>query len=148
MDKRQTIEAYSQYMMSIRNMFGFIPVSVNQQAADQEGKDNFKKPTLSGLGDNKATQRDYDYIFGIYDPLRHSTDNYRGWPVAKMNQRYREFLVLKSRYGISNLSTDLFYDGAVNFFAQLPKTDGALTEADKKGIQDWINYSANLRLEV
>ena len=79
---RETIGLYSQYMMSIRNMFGFIATSINQQASDQESKENYKKPTLSGLGDNKATQRDYEYIFGIYDPARHDLGSFNGWPIG------------------------------------------------------------------
>lgn len=148
LDKRETIELYSQYAMSIRNMFGFISVSVNQQASDQEAKDNYKRPTLSGLGDNKATQRDYDYIFGIYDPLRHEASKYRDWPISKMGNRYREWLILKSRYGVSNVSTDLFFDGATNYFAQLPKFSSDATDVEKKEAEKWINYAANLRLDV
>ena len=52
----------SDYLIKLRNRFGYIPVVIQQQAASQESVENKKanklKPSLDGLGDNKLTQRD------------------------------------------------------------------------------------------
>src|SRR5699024_37906 len=47
----------SEYLIRLRNKYGYIPVVVQQQSAAQESLENIKynklKPTLEGLGDNK-----------------------------------------------------------------------------------------------
>jgi replicative DNA helicase len=120
LNKRENMEKLSSYFMTLRNQFGLAVVSIQQQAADQESKDNYRRPTMSGLGDNKAVQRDADYIFGLYDPTRHKERKTNGWEINKMHHRYRELILMKSRYGPSSLSTDLFYDGTVENFFEMP----------------------------
>ena len=63
-----------------------------------------------------------------------------------MNQRVRELIVLKSRYGMSNISTDLYFDGAVNDFVQLPKSTGNLTAEEQKEMQKWIAFASTVPL--
>ena len=138
-DKRENMEAFSEYMVRLRNMFGITIVSINQQAADQEGKDNYKRPTLSGLGDNKAVQRDADYILGLYDPARHNERQFQHYDMNRFQGMYRELILLKSRYGAMNISTDLFFDGAVNYFAEMPRGNSTET-LDKQ----WIEYYKSL----
>ena len=79
------------------------------------------RPTLSGLGDNKAVGRDVDYILGLFDPARAKEDFCLGWDMKKINPRFRELSILKSRYGVSNITTGLFYDGTTECFWHLSK---------------------------
>lgn len=147
LDKRANMEKLSSYLMNLRNQFGLIVASIQQQAADQESKDNYRRPTLSGLGDNKAIQRDAENIFGLYDPYRHNERTLNGYPIMKMNQRYRELIYIKSRYGPSNIKTDLFYDGTVEQFYELPNAmlkDAASIAAT----QEWIRYAETLPINM
>lgn len=62
-DIHETIGNFSSnYCLSLRDRFKYIIVNVQQQAAAQEGIENFKldklQPSANGLGDNKLTQRD------------------------------------------------------------------------------------------
>lgn len=137
---RESVGKLSNYMVQLRNLFGLTIAWIHQQSADQESKDNFRRPTLSGLGDNKAIQRDADNIFGLYDPYRHNDRNCNGWDIMKMNQRYRELTLMKSRYGPANMKTDLFYDGTTEFFTELPRAG----IDDPKVINQWMDYSKTL----
>lgn len=136
----QSLGKLSSYMVQLRNLFGLTVCWIQQQASDQESKDNYKKPTMSGLGDNKSVQRDADNIFGIYDPFRHNDRSCNGWDVNKMNQRYRELILLKSRYGPANMKTDLMYDGTTEMFLELPN---AMT-TDPEIVNKWLDYAKNL----
>lgn len=136
----EAIGKLSSYMVQLRNLFGLTVAWVQQQSADQESKDNFKRPTLSGLGDNKIVQRDADNIFGLYDPFRHNDRTCNGWEVNKMNQRYRELILMKSRYGPANMKTDLIYDGTTEMFRELPN---ASTCGDDM-IRQWVDYASGL----
>ena len=120
-DKREAMEQLSIHLWTIRNMFGPSLFSVQQQSSSQEAKDNFMRPTLSGLGDNKAVGRDVDYVLGLFDPARAKEDFCLGWDMKKINPRFRELSILKSRYGVSNITTGLFYDGTTECFWHLSK---------------------------
>jgi len=142
-DKRENMELLSHYLLQLRNTYGITLVSINQQASDQEAKDNYRRPTLSGLGDNKAVGRDVDYILGLYDPARHNETLYNGYNIREMNKCYRELILLKSRYGPSSISTDLFFDGAVEHFIELPRFDSTNSESIIAAKQ-WMEYAKNL----
>lgn len=151
-DLRGTMEALSRYLMSIRNMFGSTIVSVNQQAADQEKKDNYRRPTLSGLGDNKAVGRDVDYVLGIYDPHRHNEPLWNGWKIGgenSLNKRYREFIILKNRYGAADVNTDLLYDGTTEMFWELPRfIPGAKRGENHPEMKSWYDFAQSLKTEL
>lgn len=143
-DKRESMEVLSEYMITIRNQFGASIVSINQQASDQESKDNYKRPTLSGLGDNKAVQRDVDYVFGIYDPMRHNSKEFKGFSLhgppdkPSFHKRYRELILLKGRYGPADVSTDLLYDGTTEKFWELPHP------SEKSKLEFWYTFAGSL----
>jgi replicative DNA helicase len=142
-NKRENMEQLSEYMLRLRNTYGISIVSINQQASDQEAKDNYRRPTLSGLGDNKAVQRDVDYVLGLYDPARHSEPIYSGYSMKRMNKCYRELILLKSRYGTSSVATDLFYDGAVEVFEELPRFDKN-DPISMQYAESWMQYAERL----
>jgi hypothetical protein len=56
------VKLSSDYLIKLRNKYGYIPVVIQQQASAQESVENMKvgrlKPTMDGLGDCKLTQRD------------------------------------------------------------------------------------------
>lgn len=118
----------SDYFISLRNKYNYIPVLVQQQSASQESVENMKanrlKPTLDGLGDNKLTQRDADVVFGLFSPFRHKIKMYperNGYDVMFFRDNIRFLETLASREGGGNSLCALYFDGAVNFFKELPE---------------------------
>ena len=129
----QTMQRFSsKYCLHFRDKFGFIPVNVQQQASDKERIDtNYKgdtieqklEPSLDGLGDNKTTQRDANVILGLFAPDRYGITEHNGYDVSFFRDRYRSMSILKDRDGTANKKLPLFFNGAVDFFKELPKTD-------------------------
>lgn len=144
----KTITKYSsKYCLHFRDKFGFIPVNVQQQASAKEAVEyNFKgnsideklEPSLDGLGDNKTTQRDANVVLGLFAPERYSIEEHNGYNMHAFKDRYRSMSILKDRDGISNKKLALFFNGAADFFKELPRSD------DNEGIQNVYAYMNEL----
>ena len=123
-----TITKYSSdYCITMRNKWNYIPVNVQQQAQAQESIENAKMdrlhPTLDGLGDNKLTQRDANVIFGLFSPFRHKIAKYPqrdGYDITKFQDNIRFLEILGGREGGANTICPLYFHGAVNYFKELP----------------------------
>lgn len=128
----ETIGLYSsKYCLRMRDKFGFSPVNVQQQASDKErlqfthsGKSIEEKlePSLDGLGDNKTTQRDANVVLGLFAPDRYGITSHIGYDVGFFRDRYRSMSILKDRDGMANKKLPLFFNGASDFFKELPKS--------------------------
>ena len=126
-DIKGTIEKHSNNCVKLRNHYGYIPVDIQQQSAERESNESFKlnklEPTIQGLGESKLVGRNIDIGLGLFSPSRHELETYRKYNTAKLRDNYRFLQVIKNRHGISNVSTHLYFNGAVNFFRELPKAD-------------------------
>tara|TARA_R110000772_G_scaffold24943_4_gene65458 strand:+ start:4438 stop:5280 length:843 start_codon:yes stop_codon:yes gene_type:complete len=126
----------SKYFIQLRNRYNYSPVIVQQQSAASESLDNMKanklKPTLVDIADNKLTSRDVDLALGLFSPYRHGIRQYPekgGYNIGKFEDRIRFLEVLASRDGGGNTICPLYFDGAVDYFNELPFPD------DQAGIQ-------------
>lgn len=120
----------SNYCLKLRDRFKYCVVNIQQQAADQERQQfTFKgdsiveklKPSADGLADCKLTSRDVDMMLGLFAPARYKIKSYNQYDITKFNDNYRELSIIFNRKGIGNASVDLFFNGAVNYFCELPE---------------------------
>lgn len=132
MDLKHTIEKHSDNNRQLRNMFGFIPVDVQQQAASKEEQQfNYKgqsiesklEPSLDALGESKLTQRKANIVLGLFGPNRYELTTYKNYNIQKWKDNYRCLKILKNRNGQSNVRTHLYFNGACNYFQELPKAE-------------------------
>jgi len=117
----------SRYFILLRNKYFQIPVGIQQQAAAQESVDNMKanrlRPTLDGLGENKTTQQDANVILGLFSPFRHHIPEYEGYDIKFFRDNIRFLEILGGREGGAGTICGLYFNGAVNYFKELPKAD-------------------------
>lgn len=117
----------SDYLIKLRNRFKYIPIVIQQQAAAQESVENKKanrlKPTLDGLADNKLTARDANLILGLFSPFRHELPEYYGYDIKFFKDNIRFLEILGGRDGGGGTICPLYFDGAVNYFKELPLPD-------------------------
>lgn len=128
---RESIQLLSaDYAIRARNIYGVTPVFVQQQASSQESVENKKanklKPSMDGLGENKATQRDANLILGLFSPMRHEIEEYMGYDITIFQDNIRFIEILGGREGGAGSIGALFFDGAVNVFRELPRPDDTL----------------------
>ncbi len=135
----------SQYCIAMRDRWKYVVVNIQQQMAAQEGVDNLQanmlRPSANGLGDNKLTGRDADMVLGLFAPIRFRKEMWEGYNIKKLKDNFREISVVLNRRGSPAIS-GLFFDGAVNYFAELPKPED-MTEDDYKKIMNFqkqFNY--------
>lgn len=114
----------SRYLIQLRDDYKYIPVIVQQQALAGESTENVKmgrlKPSVADLGDNKLTSRDLNVLFGIFSPIRNELQQYMGYDITKFRDNIRFMEIMVSREGGNNNTAPLYFDGAVNFFKELP----------------------------
>ena len=128
----------SRYLVNLRNIYGCSILALQQQTSEKEKQQYTYKgasiesklePSLDGLGNCKETQRDADEIFGLFAPDRYEISDHRGYDISRLRDNYRSLSVLKSRDGVPNMRLGLYFDGAVNYLAELPPAK-EMTKAD------------------
>ena len=116
----------SQYCLHIRDRWDYIVVNVQQQAAAQEGVDNYQnnmlRPSANGLGDNKLTGRDCDFLIGLFAPIRFRKETWEGYNIKIMKDSFREISLILNRRGSPAIS-GLYFDGVTNYFLELPPAE-------------------------
>lgn len=137
-DLRQTIIKFSEYMMIIRNKYHYIPVVVQQQSTETSNLEAFKnnkiRPTMAGLSDCKYTGKDCTVMLGITSPYTHELPEYLGYDITKLRSNARFLEIVLNREGESNGIVGLYFDGATNYFSELP------LPKDNEGIRKVYNY--------
>lgn len=127
LDLRQTIMKLSEYMVNLRNMYNYIPVIIQQQSDETQNLDAFKankiRPNVSGLADCKYTARDCNIMLGLINPYTFEIPKYLNYDIVKFKDNIRFLEVVLNRSGNSKGVKSLYFDGAVSFFAELPKHD-------------------------
>lgn len=131
----------SDYCLKMRDNFKYTVINIQQQSADQEKQQfTFKgdsiinkiRPSPDGLGDCKLTGRDCDLMIGLFAPNRYKIEEYEGYNITKLRDNYRELSILLNRRGGGAINLDLYFNGAVNYFAELPKPESITDEQYNK----------------
>lgn len=122
----------SEYCLHMRDKFGFTVVNVQQQASDKEkiqytatGRNIEEKvePSLDGLGEHKLTAQDCNVAMGLFDPSRYFIKNHNGYNIEELGSYYRSLNILKNRDGEANMKVPLFFNGASDYFKEMPRLD-------------------------
>ena len=82
-------------------------------------------PSLEGVADNKIVVRDDQVVIGIFAPERFGIEDFKGFPISSdtgpaFGDNFRQIQILKSRFGIPNVQSPLFYDGSYNSWKEMP----------------------------
>jgi hypothetical protein len=121
---RETINKFSEYMMILRNKYHYIPVVIQQQSTETNSLEAFKnskiRPTMAGLSDSKYTAKDASVMLGITNPYAFELPEYLGYDITKLRGNVRFLEIVLNREGESNGVVGLYFDGATNYFNELP----------------------------
>ena len=123
-DLREGIVCLSNYMIQLRNRYRYIPVMVQQQGTETTDLEAFKnkkiRPTVAGLSDSKYTAKDCNVMLGLCNPYAYEMQSYCGYDLTKLKGNARFLEVVINRDGESNGMIGLYFDGAVNYYEELP----------------------------
>ena len=124
LDKRQTIKKFSEYMMELRDYYRYIPVAVQQQAAELQSLEAYKQnrisPSPGNLSDCKDTKNDCNVMLGLTDPYAGHLQSYFGYDITKLKNHQRFLEIMLTRDGSANAIKAMYFDGAVSYYKELP----------------------------
>jgi hypothetical protein len=109
-----------------------VTINIQQQEASKEKQEYYQgqsideklEPSLDGLANNKETQRECNLVLGLFAPERYNIGRHRGYDIKKLGNKYRSLKILKDRdNGLINHYVPLYFNGASNFFDELPTSD-------------------------
>lgn len=124
---KQSMDKMSEYHVILRNRYKYTIVAVIQQAFAGESFDaiklNLLRPSIANIGDSKYAARNANIVLGIYSPFRFEVDYFQGYDIKFFRDNIRFLEVLINRSGTMGGICPLYFDGAVNFFKELPKPD-------------------------
>lgn len=132
MDLRSSIGKFSSnYGVQLRNRYRFTVVNIQQQSATSQDNESFKLDRLAphpgNLAENKSTKNDLNIMLGIYAPVRFNKREYLGYNIGVFQDNIRFLEIVLNRSGSSGAVCPLFFDGAVNFFAEMPRAEDDLS---------------------
>lgn len=125
MDLRNTVGRFSSgYSVRLRNIYGFTMVGIQQQSAESQSNESFKLDRLSphpgNLAENKSTKNDVNMMIGIYAPWRFNKAMHFDYDIKAFKDNIRFIEIILNRNGSQGATVPLYFDGAVNYFAELP----------------------------
>lgn len=124
---KQSIDKLSEYFVILRNRYRFSPVVIQQQAFAGESLDAFRenklRPTIANLGDSKYCARDCNVALGLFSPFKYELPEYQHYDITKLKDNVRFLEVLVNRGGSPGGLVALYFDGAVNYFNELPRPE-------------------------
>jgi hypothetical protein len=124
---KECIDKLSEYFMVFRNHYNYIPIMIAQQNTETISLDAFKankiRPTLAGIADSKNVGKDCSVMLGITNPFAFELPEYLKYDITRLRGYARFLEVVLNREGESNGVLALYFDGATNYFAPLPKYD-------------------------
>jgi len=122
---------YSAYhCLEFRDRFNYTVVNVQQQSADSS-KQQFTnrgdsiiekiRPSADGLADMRLSARDVNLMISLFNPSSYNIEEYEGIDLRRMGNWHRELYVNLNRDGLANAQLQLYFNGAVNEFMELPR---------------------------
>ena len=124
------ITELSKNLVKYYRTYKYINVLVQQQNDQETGSleavkmDNIL-PTKAGLKDCKATAQDCTCMLGICNPgyFQNLTTKF-GYDLIRLKRKYLRICnIIFQRFGEAEIIAPLYFDGAVNFYKEMPKPD-------------------------
>ena len=80
--------------------------------------------------------RDCNVALGIFSPFKYELKEYFGYDISKLRDNCRFLEVLINRGGSPGGIIALYFDGATNYFSELPRADDPKIQSVYKSLQD------------
>lgn len=119
----------SEHFLKLKNTYKYSPLLVQQQNSESSTQQFTNrgdsilekvKPSREGLSSNKDSAMDVNLMIGIFSPYKYKEEIYEGWDLTRIRDYHRELSIILNRNGRSNITQQLFFNGASSFFKELP----------------------------
>lgn len=138
--KKEEMDLLSSYSVQLRNRCRVSPIHVmqfNRDAGNQERiKQGLQEPTSSDFKDTGSAYEDSQIVIGLHAPIKFKLSSYRKYNIKELGSNFIAAILLKSRFGTSDIIDALGYYGNICSFKELPKPD-EITDYTKYKSPDW-----------
>lgn len=120
----------SEYQIRWRDRYKYSPIGIQQQSSESitmqynnrgEGILDKVRPSPEGLANNRDVRQDINLMIGIFSPFKYKETSYEGWDLNRIRDNHREISILMNRNGKQNASIQVYFNGACNYFRELPQ---------------------------
>ena len=129
---KANIDKMSEYLITLRNTYGISPVVVQQLnrgfASTDRMRLNKLEPTMNDFKDSGNTSQDAETVFALFNPKQFDLNEYRGYNIEVLQDRFRAGIVLKNRYGSAQKRIPMLFIGESSIFEEMPKADEMTTQ--------------------
>lgn len=130
-NKKDNIDKLDEYLISLRNAYGCIPIVVSQFNRDMAdiNRQRFKEltPLLEDFKDSGNTQESANVVIGIFHPKRYNIDTYQDYFLKGNGYNildvFRCIFILKNRGGRDGMKLALRFLGICGYFEEIPTAE-------------------------
>ena len=138
--KKEEIDTISAYGVSFRNKCKISPINImqfNRNSSNSERlKQGLQEPELSDLKESGSPSEDANVVIVLYNPFRSKLSTYRGYNIKELKDGFRSLLVLKNRFGPSDVAIGVGFYGKCGLFKELPLAS-EINDYEKYKHPDW-----------
>ena len=126
--KKERIDLTVEYLIYFRNKCSISGVFIQQLNRNAKGMDRklngYELTQLDDFKDTSGTTDAAEVVIALYFPYREKIARCEGYPIQNvLKKRFRLGLILKNRYGQSDVNIGLNFFGEVGMFKELPRPD-------------------------
>lgn len=125
--KKEEMDLLSSYSVQLRNRCKISPIHImqfNRDAGNQERlKQGLQEPTSSDFKDSGSIYEDATIVVGLHAPVKFKLSSYRKYNIKELGQNFVAAILLKSRFGTSDIVDPMGYYGQISLFKELPRSE-------------------------
>lgn len=134
--KKAEMDKLANYLLSIRNIYGYSPLvlmQINRTSSSMDRrKGGFSEIELSDLKDTGTAAEAAEIVLALYNPWREKLPLHQGYPVKTLKDHYRAIQILKSRLGEADKQVSVNFWGSVGIFEELPPAEEIMRLSDQQ----------------
>lgn len=124
--KKEEIDLASNYLATLRNRCGISPLILMQMNRGSSSMDRrnagFQEPQLDDIKDSGGPSEDAEIVLAVFHPHREKLVTYKDYKIKGMLENtFRAIIVLKNRYGDTDVSIGNGFYGNVGVWKELPR---------------------------
>ena len=144
--KKEEMDLISSYSVQFRNKCRISPIHVmqfNRDAGNQERvKQGLQEPSYNDFKDSGAMVEDSHIVLGLHAPIKHKLSSYRKYSIKELGQNFIAAVLLKSRFGTSDIIDPMAFYGNISLYKELPRAD-EINDYGKYKNPDWTLTTDN-----
>lgn len=147
-NKKEEMDLLSNYSVQLRNRCKISPIHImqfNRDASNQERiKQGLQEPTYADFKDSGTMIEDSQIVLGIHSPVKFKLSSYRKYNIKELGSNFVSIVLLKSRFGISDIIDALGFYGNIGIVKELPRPD-EINDYSKYKNPDWTLIEEDIK---